>query len=272
MVLKRFSEARVRSMEVRSSRARLVAVGGILVLLAGLLAGCGPRPDRSTTLTISAPDENPEFTFSLDEGDRVYVDVTGFTVSSSSRLTLYAPSGQQVGYGFMSDFDAGPVSVGGNYRLVLDGSGSTTGTANVTIRDANPFTQGTTNVGGQANLTITKPGFNPQWTFPVADGDRVYVDVTGFTVSSSSRLTLYAPSGQQVGYGFMSDFDAGPVSVGGNYRLVLDGSGSTTGNANVTIRDANPLHPGHHQRRRPGQLHHRPTRAEPPVDLPHQQG
>ena len=244
MVLKRFSETRVRSVEVRSSRARLVAVGGIVVLLAGLLAGCGPRPDRSTTLTISVPDENPEFTFSLDDGDQVYVDVTGFTVSSTSRLRLYAPSGQLVGSSYMADFDAGPVSVGGTYRLVLDGNGSTTGNANVTIRDANPFTQGTTNVGGQANLSITKPGFNPQWTIPIGDGDQVYVDVTGFTVSSTSRLRLYAPSGQLVGSSYMADFDAGPVSVGGNYRLVLDGNGSTTGNANVTIRDANPFTQG----------------------------
>ena len=161
--------------------------------------------------------------------------MTGFTVSSSSRLTLYTPAGQQVGYGFMSDFDAGPVSVGGNYRLVLDGSGSTTGNANVTIRDANPFTQGTTNFGGQANFTIGQPGLNPQWTFPAVEGDRVRITVKSFTVSSSSRLTLYAPSGQQVGYGFMDDFETGTLTASGTYRLVLDGSGSTTGNAIVGV-------------------------------------
>ena len=228
----------------RVARARTMAFAGIGVLIIGLLAACNPSPDRSSTLTISAPDEDPELALPLDGGDRVYVDLTAFTVSPSSTLTLYAPSGQQVGSSSMTDFDAGPVPEGGTYRLVLDGAGPTTGTADVTIRDANPFNQGSTDAGGQARFTITKSGLNPRWSFALDWGDRVYVDLTAFTVSPSSTLTLYAPSGQQVGSSSMTDFDADPVPEGGTYRLVLDGAGPTTGTADVTIRDANPATQG----------------------------
>ena len=226
------------------ARARTMALTGIGVLIMGLLVACNPGPDRSATLTISAPDEDPELALPLDGGDRVYVDLTAFTVSPSSTLTLYAPSGQQVGSSSMADFDAGPVAGGGTYRLVLDGAGPTTGTADITIRDANPFNQGSTDVGGQASFSITRSGLNPRWKFGLDEGDRVYVDLTAFTVSPSSTLTLYAPSGQQVGSSSMADFDAGPVAERGTYRLVLDGAGPTTGTADITIRDANPTNQG----------------------------
>ncbi len=200
------------------------------------------------TVTTTTPGQNASMIFSGTAGQRVSVRMNPVTLSSAY-VSIISPSGTVAGpaytgiYGSFMDVFILPAT--GQYRLLLDGYGYSTGNATATLYDVPPDPEASITVGGPpVMVTTTTPGQNAGMTFTATAGQRISLKMNPVTMSSA-YVTVRKPDGTTlVGpaytgiYGSFIDVVTLPTS--GTYTILVDGYAYYTGNVTITPYDVPP--------------------------------
>jgi len=190
------------------------------------------------TVTITAPYQNAELTFSGTSGQRVSLQQSNTTIPAVV-VRVLKPDGTTLGtvnYGYL---DVQTLPVTGTYTIRIDPlytyTGSTTLQLNAVPADVSgPIVAG----GANVSVTITTPGQNAGLTFSGTSGQRVSLQATGSTIPASV-VSIVKPDGTTLattyfytGAGFL---DVQTLSVTGTYTVRIDPTGAYTGSTTLTL-------------------------------------
>ena len=195
----------------------------------------------TTPITIVTPGQNAEVTFTGVSGQHVSLSVSGVTVPGFTTYTVKKPDGTDLASGSL-DTSGGFIEIPylpatGTYTILVDPSGAGTGNIVLTLNDATDVTNTITPGGSAVVITTTVPGQNARLTFSGTTGQRISINVsTNFTVCWT--LAIIKPDGSNLlsnfGCGSSSFVDPQQLPVSGTYTILIDPSGSATGQATVT--------------------------------------
>ena len=195
----------------------------------------------SVTSTISTPGQNARLTFSGTTGQRLSVNSTS-TFTECWTLTVLKPDGTQLTsiFSCLSGIFIEPqlLPVSGTYTVLIDPSGTVTGQATINLYNVTDAT-GTITIGGPSvSSTISTPGQNARLTFSGTTGQRLSVNSTS-TFTGCWTLTVLKPDGTQLTsiFSCLSGIFVEPqqLPVTGTYTLVIDPSGTVTGQATINL-------------------------------------
>ncbi|MFL6138987.1 MAG: beta strand repeat-containing protein, partial [Frankiaceae bacterium] len=206
----------------------------------GTIAIDGP-PQTITTVA----GQNANLTFTATAGQRVQLQFSGSTYPSSCcdpTERLYQPDGTQLWAtsGSTAFMDATVLSAGGTYRILIDPSGTITGSITATLTSVPADTSGSVAIDGPTQTVTTVAGQNAALTFTGTAGQRVQLQFSGSTYPSTCcnpTERLYQPNGTQLwatsgSTGFM---DTTTLPADGTYKIYVDPSGTTTGSIAATL-------------------------------------
>ncbi|MGH3033191.1 MAG: Ig-like domain-containing protein [Gaiellaceae bacterium] len=237
---------------LRSAVAALAAL-----FLLGLV---GSSQAATTSITPGGPSVRLEVTvagateaaaFEGTAGQRVSLEITDVTIGTSAccstKVLLLRPDGttlKSLTVGTNGAFlDATTLPVGGTYTIVVDPQSTNTGGATLTLHDVPPDVGGPILAGGlPVTVALDTPGQNARLTVSGTAGQRVAVETTGVTFSG--KLTLLQPDGKTLvsaSIGTSGGFlDATTLPTTGAYTLLVDPTGTATGDATLTLVDVPP--------------------------------
>ncbi|MEK7674456.1 MAG: CHRD domain-containing protein, partial [Verrucomicrobiota bacterium] len=168
-------------------------------------------------------------------GQRLYFDGQGS--DSEGDWVLYGPNNETLGSAnVIYDFEV-TLGAAGVYVLAVRGNSPDPLPVSLQVvtpqAPSNPLTLGATVTGN-----VLEAGEDLVYTFSGAPGQRLYYDALDGDFDQIN-VRLYAPSGANVHINNNSDSDVGPFTLteSGTYRLVIDGSGSTTGDFSFRLLD-----------------------------------
>ncbi len=191
----------------------------------------------TVTDTLTPGLESDIYKIDATAGQRLFFDA--LTTATGAAWTLYGPNNSYVNSSNLSiDFET-TIATSGTYYLVLDGY-TTTGNVNYSFKVTNPTTTSTPMpLGITVTGTIAEPGEVDEYTFVGTVGQRLYYDALLTNNTFVNNAQLVSPSGTAVFFNGNADSDRGPVTLTepGTYRLILDGSGSSTGNYSFRLLD-----------------------------------
>lgn len=192
------------------------------------------------TMTTTRAGQNGSFAFPVTAGQRLSFNFSNNTYSSCN-WDLYDPNSAFVATGgscsvFVDTTSIhDPLSVTGNYTLLIDPQGSATGSTSVSINndadvtgtiaiDGSPVTTGTTVAGQDARLS-----------FSATSGQRIVVFETNIT-NPSQTVFLVTPSGSnQASVGGDHYMDTQSLATTGTYQLWVAHAGTNIGNETLQI-------------------------------------
>ncbi len=198
----------------------------------------------TTPITIVTSGQNAEVTFTGASGQHVSLTVSGVTIPGTTTYTVKKPDGSTLasgGFGTSGGFLEIPyLPTAGTYTILVDPSGTSTGNFSLTLNDATDVTDMITPGGAAVVITTTVPGQNARLTFSGTAGQRFAVNAaTNFSVCWT--LAIVKPDGTNLSSTFTcgSDLFIDPqqLPVSGTYAILIDPSGSGTGQATVTAYD-----------------------------------
>src|SRR5207244_9577429 len=150
------------------------------------------------SVSTSVPGQNMVARFQGTAGRRVSLTLSAAGIPSGS-VTLRRPDGSVLANGAVGSsggfVDAVSLPVDGTYTIVIDPSGTVTGSVTLQLYDVPPDTTATAVVGGAGSTVSTSvPGQNSSLTFTASAGQRLSIRVTGSGLPTV-RLDLRQPSG-----------------------------------------------------------------------------
>ena len=190
-------------------------------------------------LTVAAPGAVARATFAATAGDKVFVDVTSSTVPNQCGVpTLAGTDGATLAIGCVN---AGKGSVDGVilpktgvYAIVVNPTDE--GTGDVRLRVIMVHDQdGAITIGGpEVTATVAQPGGVARLMFAGTAGQKVFVDVTGYTVPGQCGVpSLLGPDGGTVALGCVIGgtgfIDGIVLPRTGQYAVAVNPAGYGTG-------------------------------------------
>jgi hypothetical protein len=199
------------------------------------------------TATVTIPGQNALLTFTGAAGQRVSIRISPVTIASST-VTLLGPGGASIASTSITTsggfIDVRTLAAAGTHTVRVDPSSANTGSATVTVYDvpadvATPIVPG----GDPVPVALLTPGQNAQLPFEGTAGQRVSLRTTSSTIGSAT-VALVNPDGSTLGsmiVGTSGGFlDVRTLPVTGSYLVRVDPSGTSTGNATVSLYDVPP--------------------------------
>jgi len=184
------------------------------------------------------------------------IGAAGTTVNLSGSNFDTTPSGNRVAFnGTRSVVTAATatsittsVPAGARSGRISDTTATGTGTSNdyffipptpLTAADVETYSLMT--IGETKNFTIATANKVAMFLFEAAAGQRISVQMTNVTIASST-ITIYKPDGSVLVSGSASTsggfIDAQTLPVSGTYTILVDPSGTNTGNMTLTLYNA----------------------------------
>jgi len=201
-------------------------------------------PGGTTPITIVTPGQNAEVTFTGASGQHVSLTVSSVTIPGNTTYTVKKPDGSELTSGSLGTsggfLEIPYLPTAGTYTILVDPSGANTGNVSLTLNDATDATNTITPGGGSVVITTTVPGQNARLTFSGTSGQRIAINAST-TFSVCWTLAVVKPDGTNLsstftcGSGLFIDPQQLPTS--GTYTVLIDPSGSGTGQATVTAYD-----------------------------------
>jgi hypothetical protein len=198
----------------------------------------------TTAVTTDTSGQNAEVSFTGASGQHVSLTVSGVTIPGTTSYTVKKPDGSTLAsdsFGTSGGFLEVPyLPTAGTYTILVDPAGTSLGSVSLTLNDATDATNTITPGGPAVVITTTVVGQNARLTFSGAAGQRIAINAPT-TFSSCWTLALIKPDGTNVsstftcGSGLFIDPQELPVS--GTYTILLDPSGTGTGQATVNAYD-----------------------------------
>jgi subtilisin family serine protease len=199
----------------------------------------------SASLTIGTPGQNGKLTFAGTAGQRVSLYVSG-SIARSDIAVLNPDGTNLVPSTYMGTstlfFDTRTLAQSGTYTIVLSPRSAYTGGATFTLYNVPPDASATITPGGaSASLTIGTPGQNGKLTFPGTAGQRVSLNVSGVTISSSD-VSILKPDGTTLVAATNVTtsgkyFDTTTLPLAGTYSIVVNPRTTSTGGATGSLYD-----------------------------------
>jgi len=201
----------------------------------------------SVTVNLTSPGQNARLTFNGTVGQKISINVTGVTITSTTSLRIYKPDGASMGstWSFQTGgtfVDTQTLPTAGTYTIVVDPYSYNTGNATLTLNDCTDVT-GTINPGGSAvTVTIPTQGQSARLTFSGIAGQRVSLNMTSITIFSS-YVDLYKPDGSALGSSTLVSnvssafIDPRTLPVDGTYAIVVNPNNTNTGSMTLTLYD-----------------------------------
>ena len=221
------------------------ATGSITVTLYNVPPDAGGPIAFGTpaTASITTPGQNAAFSFGGQANQRVSVKLSGVTISTS-QVSILKPDGTTLGNaayvgtggGFL---DTRTLPAAGTYAVFVDPQAAATGSITVTLYDVPPDASGNLVVGGAPlTATISVPGQNGRFTFDGHVGQRLSLNLSAVTVSTSYVSILKPDGSTLVGLTLVTTtgrmFTVDPP-VEGSYTVVVDPLSTATGSMTLTL-------------------------------------
>ncbi|HXG09846.1 MAG TPA: cohesin domain-containing protein [Gemmataceae bacterium] len=194
--------------------------------------------DTTVNGTLNPGVESDLYRFIGTAGQRLFFDNLSVSVPFGGYWRLSGPSDDFINLEFFflqNDFEV-TLPADGPYVLVLGGT-NTSGPVNYSFRIVTPdTTTAALTLGSTVNGTISEPGEIDIYTFTGTPGQRLFFD--GLATAVNGTATLIAPSGLTV-FTTAAASDSDPVTLteSGTYRLVIDGTGDSTGGYSFRLLD-----------------------------------
>ena len=198
----------------------------------------------TTAVTTDTPGQNAEVSFTGASGQHVSLTVSGVTIPGTTSYTVKKPDGSTLASDSFSTsggfLEVPYLPTAGTYTILVDPSGTSIGGVSLTLNDATDATNTITPGGAAVVITTTVVGQNARLTFSGTAGQRIAINAPT-TFSGCWTLALVKPDGTNLsstftcGSGLFIDPQELPVS--GTYTILLDPSGTGTGQATVTAYD-----------------------------------
>jgi hypothetical protein len=197
-------------------------------------------------VTTTAPGQNATPTFSATNGQRVFLKISSVSLtgeaSPSVRVKILKPDGLS----FASIFNAvtgddyvgtKTVLLSGNYKVVIDPQGRTTGSVTLTYYVVPPDLTGV--LGSSATLNFTTPGLKATYTFNGTAGDTVTIGESAGSSVDIARVGLKSPSGVELDNGTWDGAGGGSFTIlslpaTGTYTVEVDPEGPYFGSLTLT--------------------------------------
>lgn len=195
----------------------------------------------TVTPTLTVPGQRARYTFTGTAGQWVNLGMTSVTINSST-VSMLKPDGTQListsigtGGGSVDPTTALPTT--GTYTIVVDPSGLATGSMTLTL--TSPLTGTVTLDGASVPISLTKAGQTARYTFSGTSGQWVSIGFTSVTIAFST-VTLLKPDGTTLASNTIGTAGGGleppsTLPTTGTYTLVVDPSGTNTGNITLTL-------------------------------------
>ncbi|WP_013334653.1 putative Ig domain-containing protein [Gloeothece verrucosa] len=177
--------------------------------------------------------ESDFYRFTSTAGQYLYIDT--LEGNSPNGWTIFRPNGELLLSGYLYEDKEIRLSDTGEYTLEVWGVGS--GNKNYKLQLITPeFNTVAYTLGETITSQITQKGEQDIYTFTGTAGQWLYFDQ--FSGNSNLKARLYSPTGV-VEVDDNTDSDWNPVILRetGNYRLIIDGQGETTGVYSFALRD-----------------------------------
>ncbi len=220
-----------------------LATGNMTLTLYGTadVTGTITIDGATVTPTLTVPGQRARYTFTGTAGQWVNLGLTAVTITSST-VAMLKPDGTtlvstSIGTGGGSLDPTTTLPTSGTYTIVVDPAGLSTGSMTLTL--TSPLTGTMTLDGASVLINLTKPGQTARYTFSGTNGQWVSVGFTSVTTASST-VTLLKPDGTTLASNTIGTAGGGieppgTLPVTGTYTLVIDPSGTNTGNVTLTL-------------------------------------
>jgi hypothetical protein len=213
--------------------------GSIAVKLNDMTDGTATIEANGSPVTVTTviPGQNLIRSFVGTAGQRVFLNMTGKTFIQCS-VDVKKPDGSYLYIQLMPNswssafMDSTTLPVSGTYTILVDPSYEFTGSITMTLYDTTGDVTGPITIGGSpVTINIPTPGQNGLLTFSGTAGQRVGLNMSGATITSTT-VTIKKPDGTSlasinigVGGGFL---ETNALPVTGNYTILVDPYGAYT--------------------------------------------
>jgi serine/threonine protein kinase len=184
---------------------------------------------------ISVPGQELWYNVNLTAGQFVLLEVED--TGTSFTYTLYASNTyDEVETFYGSSNDPLQVASAGSYRLTVRTGQDVVGKSAFTLWDVTPAEQNlAATVGETLAGSVDVPGQVVRYTVNLTAGQRV--KLTDISNSFSGYISLVAPDGQtEIFYSYGNDTEAVEIPADGDYQLVINPDGVSTGTYQMTLQ------------------------------------
>jgi subtilisin family serine protease len=211
----------------------------------------------SVTVTTAAAGETAEVRFNGEVGERISLAASGSTMSAA-QVSLSKPGGGVIRLAFVGSsggfIDTKTLPTTGVYSILVDPSGSATGSLTLTLYDVPGDVAGTVTPGGAtATIANSIPGQNARLMFVGSPGQRISMQLSSVTMSMA-LVSVLKPDGSALfsstSVGTSGKFvDTRELPSAGTYTILIDPQGAVTGSATLKLYDVpadagGPIVPG----------------------------
>jgi hypothetical protein len=214
---------------------------------------------------LDYPLQTSRFTFDATAGQRIGVGAKGITyvplaTGQVAYIHVYKPDGTQLAYTYPPCTGPGSANTAGNcaldivapvagiYTIVIDSGGYSSYYTNTSVQTSSPAT-GTLAPDVAQAVSLTRVGQHTAYTFTVAAGDSVGIDMSNVSLapqSGSYQMTIYKPdgsylngcSGTQPGGAYCEFATNLPA---GTYTVVAEPAYGAYGTFNLTLKSGTML-------------------------------
>ncbi|OQW36993.1 MAG: hypothetical protein A4E19_14765 [Nitrospira sp. SG-bin1] len=218
-----------------------LATGSMTLTLTSPLTGMITLDGASVPINITKAGQTARYTFSGTSGQWLSLGMTSVTIASST-VTLLNPNGTTLTSTSVSTSGGGleppsTLPTTGTYTIVVDPSGTNTGTITLTLMS---YLSGTLNMDGTPTTsTISVIGQNALYTFTGTVGQWVSLGMTAVSITSTT-VALWKPDGTQLAStsvntsgGSLDPPTALPTT--GTYTVTVNPSAANTGSMTLTL-------------------------------------
>ena len=196
----------------------------------------------AVTVTTTAPTQNAALTFTGNAGQRVSLNISSVTITSSI-VSITSPASQtlvSVTVGTAGSFIE-PVTLptAGTYTILIDPQDQYTGSMTLTLYDVPADVSGALSINGSSvGVSITARGQNARLTFSGTSGQQVTVKLTGNNIDSVT-VSLLSTSGSTLTSSTSSSHNfnlaSQTLSASGTYTVLVNPPGTNLGSISVKV-------------------------------------
>jgi YD repeat-containing protein len=222
--------------------------GGLTLSLSAEIVGSVTMDGSPVSVSIARPGQKARLTFSGTATQRVSLNITGVTTSTTAYVGLLKPNGTPIsgfpnwsqmtffgpGSGFLGTYLLATTETA--YVVLLAPGGTGTAGATFTLYNVPPDVNGSLTINGPAvPITIAAPGQNSALTFTATAGQVVTLRGAANSIGCGSFVLIFPSSSVSATQQCATTFSMGTTLQNGTHTLLFDPMASNTGSVNLSV-------------------------------------